>query len=186
MKPTLYRSYVDTPLGKLLIISSRKGLCILDFIERSNTEQILKKIINAYSKYETIDATNQHLEIARKWIYNYFNGAFKKLPELNLDLIGTIFEKRVWKALPKIQLGSLTTYGKLAHLIGSPLAARAVGGAVGRNPISIIVPCHRVIGALGTLTGFGSGLYRKKWLLEHEGFNVAGMQPASTVTKQIL
>lgn len=183
MKQTMYRSYIDTPLGKLVIISSNKGICVVEFTEKNNPPEVLKRITNRYSKHEIKDTTNQNLKIAHKWIYNYFNGMFKKLPCLPLDLMGTTFEKKVWEILPKIQLGSLTTYGNLAHTIGYPLAARAVGGAVGRNPISIIVPCHRVIGALGTLTGFGGGLYRKKWLLEHEGFNVAGMQSVSIVTK---
>jgi len=84
-------------------------------------------------------------------------------------LQGTPFTLRAWKALLKVPLGKTQSYGQLAKRIGSPDAARAIGGAMGKNPITIMVPCHRILGATGTLTGYSSGLNRKKWLLNHEG-----------------
>ena len=82
---------------------------------------------------------------------------------------GTDFQRTVWQALLALQRGQTCTYGELSKRIGRPLAVRATGGAIGRNPLSVIVPCHRVIGSNGSLTGYGGGLPRKKWLLEHEG-----------------
>jgi methylated-DNA-[protein]-cysteine S-methyltransferase len=89
--------------------------------------------------------------------------------DLPLDPPGTTFERRVWDLLRTIPYGATTSYGELARRLGDPRATRAVGAANGKNPIPIIVPCHRVVGARGELTGFGGGLDRKRWLLEHEG-----------------
>ena len=105
---------------------------------------------------------------AEKQLREYFNGT-RKAFDLPLAGEGTAFQKTVWKALCDIPYGETINYGELARRIGQPKAARAVGLANGSNPISIVVPCHRVIGANGTLTGYGGGLPRKKWLLEHEG-----------------
>ena len=88
--------------------------------------------------------------------------------DLELDLRGTEFQRRVWQKLLTIPFGKTTTYGRIAEELGDPKAVRAVGLANGRNPISIIVPCHRVVGADGSLTGYGGGLHRKQWLLAHE------------------
>lgn len=100
----------------------------------------------------------------------YFAGRLTRF-DVPLDLGGTPFERRIWAALTAVPYGATTTYGKLAALLGKPSAARAVGGANHRNPVSIIVPCHRVIGASGGLTGYGGGLWRKEWLLAHERKN---------------
>jgi methylated-DNA-[protein]-cysteine S-methyltransferase len=97
----------------------------------------------------------------------YFAGA-RRTFNLPLALRGTPFQERVWKMLTEIGFGETWSYGELAKRIGNPQASRAVGLANGANPISIIVPCHRVIGANGTLTGYGGGLERKRWLLSHE------------------
>jgi methylated-DNA-[protein]-cysteine S-methyltransferase len=98
---------------------------------------------------------------------SYFAGELTRF-ELNLDTGGTAFQRRVWTRLQDIPYGATTTYGRLATELGDPKAVRAVGLANGRNPISIIIPCHRVIGADGSLTGYGGGLSRKQWLLAHE------------------
>jgi methylated-DNA-[protein]-cysteine S-methyltransferase len=97
--------------------------------------------------------------------------------DLPLDPSGTAFQRRVWDALRAIPYGATTSYGELARRLGDPRATRAVGTANGQNPIPIIVPCHRVIGAHGELTGFGGGLDRKRWLLEHEGALMALSSP---------
>ena len=96
------------------------------------------------------------------------------MPKLDL-IIGTEFQKKVWQALKNIPKGETLTYGQLAEQIGAPNAVRALGVAIGRNPISIIIPCHRVIGSSGLLTGYAGGVDRKRWLLEHEG----ALEPAA-------
>ncbi len=98
---------------------------------------------------------------------DYFAGGLTRF-DVPLELIGTDFQRRVWSALQEIPYGETISYGELARWVGNPAAVRAVGLANGRNPIAIIVPCHRVIGADGSLTGYGGGLERKAWLLEHE------------------
>ena len=105
--------------------------------------------------------------MARKQLGEYFKG--KRMTfDLPLAPEGTEFQQSVWKQLRKISYGRTKSYGEIANKVGNPRASRAVGAANGRNPISIIVPCHRVIGADGKLTGFGGGIERKRWLLEHE------------------
>lgn len=102
-------------------------------------------------------------------LQDYFRGK-RTTFELDLDLShGTEFDQKVWQALYDIPFGSFRTYGEVARRVGAPTAARAVGGAAGRNPIPIIVPCHRLVGEDRSLTGFGMGLWRKRWLLDHEG-----------------
>jgi methylated-DNA-[protein]-cysteine S-methyltransferase len=113
------------------------------------------------------------LEAARTWLENYFAGERPEPQQLPLNPKGTEFQKRVWRLLLEIPYGQVTTYGalaaKLAQERGGKMSAQAIGGAVGRNPISIIIPCHRVIGANGRLTGYAGGLWRKQALLRLEG-----------------
>jgi len=111
---------------------------------------------------------NPILQLARRQLDEYF-ACTRTSFDLPLDAEGTAFERRVWDLLRAIPYGTTTSYGELARRLGEPKDARAVGAANGKNPIPIIVPCHRVIGANGDLTGFGGGLERKRWLLEHEG-----------------
>jgi methylated-DNA-[protein]-cysteine S-methyltransferase len=108
------------------------------------------------------------LPIAVRQLKEYFAGARRKF-DLPLRMEGTAFQRQVWRELTEIPYGETWSYGQLAKRIGNPNASRAVGLANGRNPIAVIVPCHRVIGADGSLTGFGGGLPRKQWLLWHEG-----------------
>lgn len=105
---------------------------------------------------------------ARQQLTEYFAGV-RATFDIPLDPAGTPFQRQVWDTLRTIPYGTTTSYSELAHRLGDPGATRAVGAANGKNPIPIIVPCHRVIGARGELTGFGGGLDRKRWLLEHEG-----------------
>ena len=102
----------------------------------------------------------------------YFAGEPEAIDELRVDPGGTEFQAAIWKALRDIPAGKTSTYGRLAADIGRPAAARAAGGAVGSNPVPIVVPCHRIVGADGRLTGFGGGLRRKRWLLAHEGVSL--------------
>jgi methylated-DNA-[protein]-cysteine S-methyltransferase len=102
-------------------------------------------------------------------LQDYFSGDLRAIDQIRVQTEGTAFQRRVWATLRTIPPGSTVTYGLLAARLRRPDAVRAVGGANGANPIPIVVPCHRVIGADGSLTGYGSGLHRKRWLLEHEG-----------------
>lgn len=114
------------------------------------------------------DTPNGILGVVQAQLTEYFAGA-RTTFDLLLDPTGTEFELRVWNLLRAIPYGSTTSYGELARRLGAPKDARAVGAANAKNPIPIIVPCHRVIGANGELTGFGGGIERKRWLLQHEG-----------------
>jgi methylated-DNA-[protein]-cysteine S-methyltransferase len=105
---------------------------------------------------------------ARQQLTEYFAGS-RTTFDLPLDPSGTEFQRRVWDSLRTIPYGTTTSYGAIARRLGDPHATRAVGAANGQNPIPIVVPCHRVVGAKGELTGFGGGIDRKRWLLEHEG-----------------
>lgn len=98
----------------------------------------------------------------------YFSGDLHAIDEISVATAGTAFQRTVWRALRDIPCGTTISYGELARRIGKPDAVRAVGTANGANPIGVVVPCHRVIGANGTLTGYGGGLHRKRWLLDHE------------------
>ena len=122
---------------------------------------------------------NAHLAAARAWLDEYFDGGNPEISRLTLAPIGGEFRQTVWQLLREIPLGQVRTYGELATEAAKRMgkergSARAVGGAVGHNPISIIVPCHRVVGAGGNLTGFGGGISRKLQMLEHEGVDCSG------------
>lgn len=112
----------------------------------------------------------------KRWLDRYFEGQKPKISELDLAPIGSDFAKNVWKLLCQIQYGEVTTYGEIAKKVAKimnkkTMSAQAVGGAVGHNPISIIIPCHRVVGADGSLTGYASGIDKKIYLLKHEGIS---------------
>ncbi len=135
-------------------------------------EQPLRSYID-----NAISSQNGVLKKAEYWLNGYFNGKMPSPSELPLSPEGSAFSKKVWKMLCDIPYGSVVTYGdiakKIAHERGiEKMSAQAVGGAVGRNPISIIIPCHRVVGTKGNLTGYGGGMKNKIWLLDHEGLDM--------------
>jgi methylated-DNA-[protein]-cysteine S-methyltransferase len=101
----------------------------------------------------------------------YFGGDLASLDEVDVELHGTSFQQRVWLALRTITAGTTASYAELAGRVGAPSAVRAVGAANGANPVALVLPCHRIIGSNGSLTGYGGGLDRKRWLLDHEGVN---------------
>ena len=105
---------------------------------------------------------------ARRWLDRYFTGSQPAPRELPLSPAGTAFQRQVWELLLDVPWGTTATYGEIARQLGKPQACQAVGQAVGRNPIAIIIPCHRIIGADGSLTGYAGGLEMKRWLLNHE------------------
>lgn len=161
MKPILY-SEMKSPIGLLRIRGTERGLTGI-YMERhrhgpDDADQIVWKRDDA------------RFENAREQLAAYFAGKRSEF-DLPIDrdaMGGTPFQRQVWQELEKIPFGVTISYGELARRIGNPAAVRAVGLANGRNPISIVVPCHRVIGANGTLTGYGGGLERKRWLLDLE------------------
>jgi methylated-DNA-[protein]-cysteine S-methyltransferase len=110
-------------------------------------------------------------------VRRYFDGELKAIDQLDVDPGGTEFQAAVWRELRRIPAGRTSTYGELAERVGHPGSARAAGGAVGSNPIPIVIPCHRIVGSTGKLTGFGGGIARKRWLLRHEGVPIAGDAP---------
>lgn len=151
---------IDTPLGPMTAAATAKGLAGLWFDGQAHHPGVL---------VAPTDAEQRWLKIAFTSLARYFKGDPQPLKNLPLDLQGTPFQRAVWQALLDLPAGRTGTYGGIATLVGSPTAVRAVGAAVGRNPVSVLVPCHRVLGASGALTGYAGGLDRKRALLRHEG-----------------
>ena len=165
----LVRATIATPVGPMLTLASDDALCALEFgIEQRHT-RLDARLARFYPDVLVEDGTNQVITAVREWLDAYFAGAQADVRTLALDARGTPFERKVWRALLTIPVGETRSYGQVAANAASTiLASRAVGLANGANPIAIIVPCHRVIGSDGSLTGYGGGLDRKMWLLEHE------------------
>jgi methylated-DNA-[protein]-cysteine S-methyltransferase len=148
---------IESPIGRLLAVGDGAALCGL-YMESH------KRGPAPNDRWRRDDDS---LQFAAEQIDAYFAGQLEHF-DLPCVTAGTPFQRRVWKALGEIGFGETITYAQLAQRVGAPRAARAVGASVGRNPISIIVPCHRAVGSDGSLTGFAGGLPRKRWLLEHE------------------
>ena len=151
-------SVFASPIGELILSGDDRGLTAIAFADANTAPRV--------------DATwtrdDRAFARVAQQLSAYFAGELTRF-ELDLAPRGTPFQQRVWEALQTIPFGATTTYGRLAGALGDPHATRAVGLANGRNPIPIVIPCHRVIGADGSLTGYGGGLRRKQWLLAHEG-----------------
>jgi methylated-DNA-[protein]-cysteine S-methyltransferase len=164
-----------TPVGPLLAVASPAGLCVLEF-DGTRRARDLGAVLAARfpdlggAPDSLVEASPKGGPLApvRAWLKRYFGGEIVTGRELPLDLRGTEFERRVWNALLNIPFGETRAYGQLATGLGSKDLARAVGLANSRNPVAVVVPCHRVIGANGSLTGFAGGMARKRWLLDHE------------------
>ena len=152
---------LDTPIGPLRVAAHSGGLARVLF--DTQKDEGLEEDPNPS------DEAKQHLEAALQALREYFANERQSFEDLTLAPVGTDFQLSVWQALLNIGYGDTCAYRDIATSIGNPKAVRAVGLANGKNPIPVIVPCHRVVGANGTLTGFGGGLPAKKWLLEHEG-----------------
>jgi O-6-methylguanine DNA methyltransferase len=157
---------IESPVGVLVAGVTDGGVCMLEFRDREIFETQLAKIRARVGP--AVRGLHPRLDQLREELAEYFEGGRTDFA-LPLVYPGSPFQLRVWNALRAIPFGGTISYGELARRIGDPKAMRAVGAANGRNPIPIIVPCHRVIGADGSLTGFGGGLERKRWLLAHEG-----------------
>lgn len=154
----LYYCYFDSPVGRLLMLGRQDKLTNLDFECEQiapNSKWILKQDLPLFMQ-------------VKQALSRYFNGEREDFSHIPLAPQGTAFQQRIWQALRHIAYGQTSTYGALAQQINNPNAVRAVGGAVGSNPISIIIPCHRVLGKDRALTGFGGGLPAKRFLLQLE------------------
>jgi methylated-DNA-[protein]-cysteine S-methyltransferase len=166
----LFIDRIDTPIGKLLLVADGAGkLRALDWADYE--ERMLRLLRLHYRKngFTLTPAHNPHG--LRDTMERYFAGDVGAIDDIAVETAGTPFQRSVWKALRTIPSGSAISYGKLAQQIDRANAVRAVGLANGSNPIGIVVPCHRVIGKDGSLTGYGGGLDRKRWLLDHEQRN---------------
>jgi methylated-DNA-[protein]-cysteine S-methyltransferase len=151
---------IESPIGKLKLVAGEKGLVAILW-ERDSPRRVRLGDLAENDKHPVLVETERQLG-------EYFGGKRKEF-SIALDMRGTKFQKDVWQALRKIPFGETRSYGQLARQMGNPRATRAVGAANGRNPLSIIAPCHRVIGSTGELTGFAGGLDAKSYLLRLEG-----------------
>jgi len=172
---------LETPIGEMLIVSDREGN--LRAVDWSDYEPRMRLLLRRhYGEHGfTLEETAIPNEVTLA-IKRYFDGDLSAIDNLSVKTAGTAFQREVWNALRNIPCGVTITYAQLAAQIGRPAAVRAVGLANGSNPIGVIVPCHRVIGANGSLTGYGGGLHRKSWLLKHE--SCVSAQDAKTGSKQ--
>ena len=150
MTTNTYTDSFDSPLGTMEITATEEAILGIHFVDVVAAQR-----------------TNRLTDLAKKQMLEYYAGDRKHF-DLPLQAAGTEFQKNVWQALTTIDYAKTCSYGYIANLIRNPKAVRAVGAANGKNPMTIVVPCHRIIGADGSLTGYGSGVERKAWLLQHE------------------
>jgi AraC family transcriptional regulator of adaptative response/methylated-DNA-[protein]-cysteine methyltransferase len=157
---------IDTPLGPMIAGATEDGICLLEFSDRKSLSveyETLKKIFDATIK----KGNNKHLRMLKKQLKEYFKGKRQEF-SLSLKFPGTEFQQAVWTQLLTIPYGSTMTYGEQAEILKDEKSARAVAQANSNNRIAIVIPCHRIIGSDGQLVGYGGGLNRKKWLINHE------------------
>lgn len=160
----LFLDRIPSPIGTIVLVSDGESLSALEF--EDHQDRLHEWLRRRYPDAKLAPGPAARDTATR--ITAYFAGDLAALDAIPVRTRGTPFQERVWAALRRIPPGTTTTYGRLAATIGAPTASRAVGLANGANPVSLIVPCHRVIGADGSLTGYGGGLPRKRWLLRHE------------------
>ena len=151
----------------MVACASEQGLCLLEFDDNRRIARELNDLEKRLAA-EVVDGANPHLDHLQVELEKYFAGRLKTFT-VPLHTPGTPFQEAVWKILRTIPYGETRSYKQQAVALGNPKAVRAVAAANGQNRVSIVIPCHRVIGADGSLTGYGGGLDRKKWLLDHEG-----------------
>jgi methylated-DNA-[protein]-cysteine S-methyltransferase len=163
----LFIDRIDFELGQILIVSDGEALCAVDF--SGYEHRMIKLLTLRYESVQLIDKVNPQ-DFSRR-ISAYLAGELNSVDDIPVKTGGTDFQQQVWLALRTILPGTTTTYGELAKLLDRPKAYRAVGLANSLNPIAIVLPCHRVVGANGILTGYAGGLDRKEWLLKHEALD---------------
>jgi methylated-DNA-[protein]-cysteine S-methyltransferase len=159
---------LDVPCGQVVLAGDNVGVCFLTLTDPGGENAALAQVRKMFPDAEWVAGAGP-LQAAVEELEEYFAGQ-RRAFTVPLAPVGTKFQQAVWTALRAIPYGQVRTYAELADEVGQPTAARAVGGACGSNPIALFIPCHRVIRADGTLGGFGCGMERKRWLLEHEGY----------------
>jgi AraC family transcriptional regulator of adaptative response/methylated-DNA-[protein]-cysteine methyltransferase len=178
---TIVSATLDTPLGRAVVAASDDGVCLLELGPDDRVDRQLDAL-ETWLGAQTQMGENHHLELLEAELNAYFNGTLKAFTVCT-DTPGTPFQQRVWKALQRIPFGTTASYRDIADDLNAPSATRAVGGANGANRLSIVIPCHRVIGIDGSMTGFGGGIEIKRMLLEHErkvsGVSLWSVSPAS-------
>jgi methylated-DNA-[protein]-cysteine S-methyltransferase len=157
---------LKTPIGMALLVTDRDGM--LRALDWEDYEARMKHLLQRQNGAVAL-RNGRAPQAMRSALSAYFDGDLRSLASIRWRVAGTPFQRKVWTALPKIAAGTTMSYGALAAKLGSPRAMRAVGHANGSNPICVVIPCHRLIGADGSLVKYGSGLARKRWLLDHEG-----------------
>ena len=157
---TLFWNQIKSPVGDVFFVWKKEGVLLVSFVEEDYSEKLFYFIKHSFRIVRSFSTLENQLK-------EYFEGVRK---EFNLKLLmnGTSYQQTVWRELLKVPYGETISYGELAKRIGNPKGARSIGMAVHFNPIGIIIPCHRVIRSSGEIGGYASGIYRKKWLLEHE------------------
>lgn len=171
----LYSTPYDSPLGELTLACGKDGEALTGLWIKG--QKYFPDTLPERSQPENEPPVFRQ---AREWLDRYFAGEEPKIEELKLAPTGTPFRQEVWSLLCRIPYGQVTTYGTLGKALAAQnglagMSGQAIGGAVGHNPISIIIPCHRVVGARGSLTGYAGGLEKKIWLLKHEGVSISGL-----------
>jgi methylated-DNA-[protein]-cysteine S-methyltransferase len=165
----LTRTELHTPMGRLFLVEREGAVCALGFVEQS--ADLLSRLRRRFGPFELRDSTGREnvneSENARA-LRAYLAGDLSALGRVRVDVQGTPFQERVWSALRRIPPGATASYGDIARAVGAPRAVRAVGRANALNPVSLAIPCHRVVRADGQLCGYAGGLPRKRWLLAHE------------------
>ena len=173
---SLHLTKVSSPIGTILLVTDAGVLVSLDYV--GYEARMMRLLTKRYGPFELVETSpdDQHCStveidlVAR--LHAYLNGELTVIDTIPVNPGGTKFQASVWQALRSIPPGTVISYGDLARQLGNPAAVRAVGTTNGLNPISIVLPCHRVIGANGSLTGYAGGLDRKRWLLNHEGVDL--------------
>lgn len=174
---TLFVERTPTPVGDMLILTDAEDR--LRAVDWDDYQPRMHQLLGLhYGKNGYVLRERGSASQARRRLDAYIGGELSAIDELEVATAGTPFQREVWAELRRIPLGRTISYSELAGRIGRPKAVRAVGLANGANPVSIVVPCHRVIGANASLTGYGGGLHRKTWLLEHEGVKLASRAAA--------
>ncbi len=157
---------LETPIGTALLVTDAEGA--LRALDWQDHEPRMRQLLRLQYGEAMLQNARAPADILMA-LSSYFAGELASLDAIKWRVAGTAFQRKVWTALRRIPVGATISYGALAAQLDMPAAVRAVGHANGTNPISVVVPCHRVIGANGSLTGYGGGLERKRWLLQHEG-----------------
>ena len=177
-----YQQEYASPVGKLLLAGNEEGLAGLWREEYCSH-------LPEFDGEEIVTGTCPVLEVTKDWLDRYFDGDAAPPDQIPLAPRGSAFRREVWEIIRGIPYGCLMTYGEIARILAkrrgiARMSAQAVGGATGHNPISILVPCHRVVGSGGNLTGYGGSMWVKKWLLSHEGVDLSGFRdPAETPSR---